>query len=110
MGFQGSNSATPTMVKVHFILLLVGCYCISFISKFALLSVVIVYMSKKSFRFEEQEVIHGRKTIKIGYRRNVVREFEKLRKYTYDTMIFEDIPILKDINTCRIDGSENSCS
>lgn len=61
-------------------------------------------MSKKSFRFEEQEVIHGRKTIKIGYRRNVVREFEKLRKYTYDTMIFEDIPILKDINTCRIDG------
>lgn len=61
-------------------------------------------MSKKSFRFEEQEVIHGRMVIKIGYRRNVVREFEKLRKSTYDTMIFEDIPILRDINTCRIDG------
>lgn len=61
-------------------------------------------MFPKKFKYLEQEVIHGRKTIKIGYRRNVVREFEKLCKSTYDTMIFEDIPILRDINTCRIDG------
>ena len=61
-------------------------------------------MIPKKFKCIEQEVIHGRKTIKIGYRRNVVREFEKLRKSTYDTIIFEDIPVLRGIDTCIIDG------
>lgn len=52
----------------------------------------------------EQNVIRGHKTIKIGYRRDVVKEFERLRESTYDTMIFENIPILREINTCCISG------
>lgn len=61
-------------------------------------------MNNKKFKYIDQEVIHGRKKIKIGYRRNIAREFEKLRKSTYDTVIFEDIPVLRNINTCLIDG------
>ncbi len=58
----------------------------------------------RNFKFHNQQVIHGRKVIKIGYRRDVVKEFSKLRELTYDTVIFEDIPILRDVNTCALDG------
>lgn len=61
-------------------------------------------MKKKLWIPGEQVVIHGRKTIRIGWRRNVAREFEKLRFSTHDTIIFEDIPILRDVNTCCISG------
>lgn len=61
-------------------------------------------MARKRFLFIDQEVEHGTQTIKIGFRRDILKVIDKLRVHTCDTVILEDVISLPYMSTLSLSG------
>lgn len=61
-------------------------------------------MARKRFLFIDQEVDYGTQTIKIGFRRDILKVINKLRVRTCDTVILEDVISLPYMSTLSLSG------
>lgn len=61
-------------------------------------------MARKRFLFIDQEIEYGTQTIKIGFRRDILKVIDKLRVHTCDTVILEDVISIPYMSTLSLSG------
>lgn len=61
-------------------------------------------MARERSLFVDQEVEHSMQTIKIGFRRDILKVISKLRIHTCDTVILEYILSLSYMSTLSLFG------
>lgn len=61
-------------------------------------------MARNKFLFIDQTVEHGTQTVKIGFRRDILKVIDKMRVHTCDTVILEDVVSLPYMSTISLSG------
>ena len=61
-------------------------------------------MVRKWKYITKQTVEHGSKTIKVGFRRDILKVIESLRVHTSDTVVLENVPSIPRLSTLSLSG------
>ena len=61
-------------------------------------------MVRKWKYITKQTVEHGSKTIKVGFRRDILKVIESLRIHTSDTVVLENVPSIPRLSTLSLSG------
>lgn len=61
-------------------------------------------MARNKFLFIDQTVEHGIQTVKIGFRRDILKVIDRMRVHTCDTVILEDVVSLPYMSTISLSG------